>query len=241
MEDPDHAMEEDRAVTGPGSSEPDVTPVVSLVLNARHRVPPTRALLVGISGIDGSGKGYVAARIAERLGAAGVAAVVLHADDWLNLPRVRFSDQEPGRHFYHHALRLEEMFERLVLPLQETRSVDVEADHAEETATEFLRRRHVHRDVDVILVEGIFLFQQPYLTHFDATIWVDCSFQTALQRAIARGQEGLPPDQTIAAFQRIYFPAQRIHFDLDAPRRSAGMSVRNDPAPPDPNRRHAPK
>ncbi len=38
----------------------------------RGRVPADRAVLVAISGIDASGKGYVAARLAERLVAAGL-------------------------------------------------------------------------------------------------------------------------------------------------------------------------
>ena len=209
---------------------PDLTPVVSLVLNARHRVPPARALLVGISGIDASGKGYVAARLADVLRATGLATEVVGVDAWLNLPSVRFSEVDPGGHFYRYALRLDEMFERLVLPLKRNRAVDVEANVAEETATAFRRHRYRYRDVDVVLVEGIFLFRPPYRAHFDVAAWIDCSFETAQRRAIARGQEGLPPAETVAAFERIYVPAQRLHFDLDAPAASADITIRNDPA-----------
>jgi uridine kinase len=39
----------------------------------------------------------------------------------------------------------------------------------------------------------------------------------------------LPPDETIRAYQTIYFPAQLIHFALDAPREAADTVIDNDP------------
>jgi uridine kinase len=57
---------------------------------------------------------------------------------------------------------------------------------------------------------------------------VECSFETALERALTRGQEGLPPDETIRAYETIYFPAERIHFALDDPKGSADAVIVND-------------
>jgi len=98
-------------------------------------------------------------------------------------------------------------------------------------------RRHVYefRDVDVIVLEGIFLLKRALRAHYDLSIWLDCSFETALKRAIARAQEGLPPEETVRAYETIYFPAQRIHFDRDGPIAAASMRVDNDTrrCPPD--------
>lgn len=45
--------------------------------------------------------------------------------------------------------------------------------------------------------------------------WLDCTFETALERALRRGQEGLRLGETIRAYPAIYCPAQRIHFARD--------------------------
>jgi len=115
-----------------------------------------------------------------------------------------------------------------VIPLRDERSVHLVADFVEETARQY--RKHIYniRNVDVILVEGIFLFKQPYRSLFDLAIWVDCTFATALARALQRAQEGLPPAETIAAYETIYLPAQRIHFDHDHPREFADVILDND-------------
>ena len=187
------------------------------------------ALLVGISGIDGSGKGYLAGRLHARLTQAGLRVAPLNVDGWLNLPGVRFSRTRPGEHFYHHALRLEQMFARLVLPLRRRRSIDIVAPHAEETATAYRDRRYAFHDVDVVLVEGIFLYKREYRPHFDMAVWIDCTFETALERALLRAQEGLPPEETRQAYHAIYFPAQRLHLERDDPRNGADAVLLNDP------------
>ena len=64
--------------------------------------------------------------------------------------------------------------------------------------------------------------------HYDYSVWVNCTFETAMERAIARAQEGLSPSDTTAAYQGIYFPAQRIHFFEDDPVSAATVILNND-------------
>lgn len=101
-------------------------------------------------------------------------------------------------------------------------------DFTEETATTFRKQRYAFRSIDIILLEGIFLFKPMYRDHFDLKVWIDCSFATALRRATAPRPEGLPPQKAKRAFESIYFPAQRIHLDRDEPRKAADLIVRND-------------
>lgn len=155
---------------------------------------------------------------------------MLNVDGWLNLPSRRFNAVEPAQHFYEHALRLDEMFADLVLPLRDQRRVRVSIDFVEETASVYQQRTIEYSDVDVVLLEGIFLFKRPYRAHFDLRIWIDCTFDTALRRAVSRAQEALPPDETRRAYRTIYFPAQELHFQLDNPRAGADAVIVNDPA-----------
>jgi len=82
--------------------------------------------------------------------------------------------------------------------------------------------------IDIVLLEGILLFKPAYRDHYDLAVWIECSFEAALERAIKRGQEGLPPTETIRAFKTIYFPAQRIHLARDNPRDAADIIFLNN-------------
>jgi len=208
---------------------PSLEAATGHVVRARSALDPNRALLVAVSGIDASGKGFVTDRLAGLLQHKGLRVAPIHADGWLNLPHVRHSSTAPDKHFYEHAFRFDEMFTQLVEPLRETRSISLEADFAEETATQFRPERYEYDNVDVILLEAIFLLKREHRHRYDLSLWIDCTFATALQRALARGQEGLPFDATVRAYETIYFPAQRIHFERDAPRDAATWILLNDP------------
>jgi uridine kinase len=202
--------------------------VVRKILERRTNVPDTRSLLVGVSGIDGCGKGYVAAQLQAHLALRGVIPTILNVDGWLNLPQKRFDQSAPAVNFYDNAIRLDQFFTEIVLPLRNRRSIHLVADFVEETASDYRKHTYDYKDVSVVLVEGIFLFKPQYRKYFDLTIWIDCSFPTALARAIDRAQEGLSPANTIAAYDTIYFPAQRIHLTHDKPRENADLIFEND-------------
>jgi len=203
--------------------------LVGKILEARGQIPGQRSLLVAVSGIDGSGKGYVTAKLVPALQARGVRVAGINIDGWLNLPAIRFNPVNPAEHFYLHAIRFDEMFAQLLLPLRDRRSLSVEVDFAEETATAYRRQRYEFAGIDVIVLEGIYLLKRAFHAYYDLSVWLDCSFETALERALARGQEGLPAAETIKAYRTIYFPAQEIHFQRDDPKGAATMIVSNDP------------
>lgn len=207
----------------------EINNVVEAIRAKRDEVPSQRSLLIGVTGIDGCGKGYLTEKIVSQLQRRGLKATGINVDGWLNLPHKRFNKDNPTEHFYENAIRFDDMFRQLILPLKQNRKHYIVMDFAEETATEY--RKHTYRfdDVDIIVLEGIYLLKAAYRSHFDLTLWVECTFETALERALQRGQEGLPPDETIRAYETIYFPAQRIHFARDNPRAVADIIIKNDP------------
>jgi uridine kinase len=202
--------------------------ITDRILETRVSIPAEQSALVAITGIDACGKGFVTAQLLEQLTAKGVRAAIIHVDGWLNLPEVRFDRSNPAEHFYLHAIRFDEMFGQLVLPLRERRTLRLEAGYTEETAMQYRRHTYDFEELDVILLEGAYLLKRPFQAYYDLSIWIECSFEAALERAIARSQEGLGREATAEAYRTIYFPAQEIHFRRDAPRSAATLIVNND-------------
>jgi uridine kinase len=194
----------------------------------RLNVPRDRGVLVGISGIDGSGKGFIAALLEKRLLELRWSSAVLSADDWHKLPTICLNSDNPAENFYEHGLRLDNMFKQVVLPLRDRNVVDVVADYADAKAIVYRKKRYSLRGINIVLLEGIFLFKPAYRDHFNLKIWIECSFASALQRAIVRAQEGLSPAETKRAFETIYFPAQRLHLEHDKPREHADVIFDNE-------------
>jgi len=200
--------------------------VVKEILDARSSISSERSVLTAISGIDASGKGYFTERLVGALQTKGVCAVAISVDAWLNIDR--FDASNPAEHYYQNAIRFEEMFAQTILPLRDHRSLRVEINYADETAAEYQRRIFEFEDVDVIVLEGIYLLKRAFQVNYDRSIWIECGFETALERAVSRGQEGLSPKETIRDYRTIYNPAQEIHFQRDNPKGVATLTINND-------------
>lgn len=182
-------------------------------------------LFVGISGIDASGKSTLARTLAGELAARAIPAASLNID-WFHTPAtVRFlpphrraePPESHGRHFFDHAFRWEELFGKVVDPLLATGECRADIGVHDMKADAIKLARIEHRAVRVVILEGIFIFRREYADRFHMRLWIDCPFELALQRALARNQEGLSPDAIRADYRRIYLPAQRYHLERDRP------------------------
>jgi uridine kinase len=188
----------------------------------------SKAILVAISGIDASGKGTIARHILDQLKARGIRVALIGLDPWHHPAEVRFSDVNPGEHFFRNAFRFDELFEVLIEPLELNRSVTTTVDLLQPFENEWYSHTYDFFNIDVIVVEGIFLLKRELRGRYNLSFWVECSFGTALRRALRRNQEGLPEEQLIADYGRIYFPAQRIHLARDWPKSFVDGILAND-------------
>jgi uridine kinase len=202
--------------------------IVEQILTKQRALPERRSLLVAISGIDGSGKSTIAPRIVEGVNRRGVKAVLIGLDAWHTPPEERFNPADPARHFYRHAFRFEELFSLLIDPLQRNRSIDLTVELTRLPENDRFPHSYSWRDVDVIVLEGIFLLKRELRDRCDLALWIECSFETALRRALRRNQEGLSESEIIRDYHTIYFAAQEIHFAEDDPRSSADGILENE-------------
>jgi uridine kinase len=201
--------------------------VVGAVLRLCAARPRVSSLLVAVSGIDGSGKSATASRWAAALTEAGQRVASLGTDAWHYPKSIRFTATEPAANFYRNGLRFEAMFDLLVEPLRWRRSIALSAPLIDPVTDAWYPGSFAFENVDVILLEGIFLLRPTWRSRYDLAVWIDCPFETALARALARNQEGISREALEADYRRIYFPAQRLHMAADRPSELADLIYRN--------------
>jgi uridine kinase len=200
--------------------------------------PGNKAILLGISGIDASGKSTLARRVGDELRRRGMPFAPLSID-WFHtdagtrfLPPARANEPPASHaeHFFHHAFRWSELFRGLVGPLLATGACD-QTVGVHDMKTDQIMPTHVrHSGVRIVLLEGIFIFRHEHAPLFDLRVWLDCSFETAMVRAVSRNQESLPEAAIRADYERVYFPAQRLHLRRDNPTKGA-LIVPEAPSP----------
>jgi uridine kinase len=201
---------------------------VADVIHTRVPAPSAPALLVALSGIDGSGKSTLARELVQRLERDGLRVAGVGVDPWQHPQTVRFGGPDRGLHFYRHAVRFDAMFAELVTPLVRDRGIDLEIAGIRSDRDIYEPLAYHYGAVDVVLLEGIFLLQPAFDARFDLRVWIDCSFETALERALHRNAEDRPLDALRDDYEFVYHAAQRHHIACDRPRDRADVLIDNE-------------
>jgi uridine kinase len=188
----------------------------------------TSAFTVAISGIDASGKGYIAKQLQEELEKKGYKVANINIDPWQNPIPIRLCRENPAENVYENIFRWNDFFEQLIFPLQENRSIYLATKGIRSDADIYYPMIYEYKEMNIVLIEGILLFKKKYLPYFNYKIWIDCSFETGLRRAISRNVEKLDEARLIHDYEVYFYAAQRLHFERDDPRSKADCIFEND-------------
>lgn len=199
------------------------------IIQKHHdHVAPT-VFTVAVSGIDASGKGHISKLLQEELENCGYNVANINVDPWQNPLPVRLKKEHAAKNFYDNVFRWDDFFNQLIIPLQQNGEILLDTKGIRSDADVYYPILYDYRNLDIILVEGILLLQKKFLSLFDYKIWIDCSFETGLQRAIQRNVEKLDEERLKKDYEMYYYAAQRLHLERDVPRQYADSIFNNDP------------
>ena len=188
----------------------------------------TNTFTVGISGIDASGKGYITGFLQKELEKRNYKVANINVDPWQNPIPIRLQKEDPAENFYKNVFRWDNFFSQLIVPLRTNRHIYLQTMLIRTDGDFYYSFIYDFNDIDILLIEGIFLFKQELLNYYDWKIWIDCSFETGIYRAIERNSEKLSREQLIHDYNTYYYPAQIYHFQRDDPKDVSNIIYCND-------------
>lgn len=198
------------------------------ILSAKDRHHGKNLFTVAISGIDASGKGYISDLLQKQLENKSYNVANINIDPWQNPKPIRLKTENAAENIYENIFRWTDFFEQLIFPLQKNKGICLETKGICTDADIYYPIKYNYRDLDILLIEGIFLFKKRYLSNYDYKIWIECQFETGLQRAISRNVEKISKEQLIHDYETFYYPAQRLHFERDDPKGTADTIFFNE-------------
>lgn len=176
------------------------------------RKQPDKALILGINGIDCSGKTMFAEGLQNYLNARGKEAQLIHLDEFLNDRATRFSGDYRDELFYERVKQGYQydhvkLIDNLLKPAQQDGSARAHLSLLDWTTDRHdIEREFIITPDSVVIIEGVFLFIDIISPYIDIQVFLDIPFDVCLERARTRD-----PEAVYRNYERKYLPAQEAY------------------------------
>ena len=188
-------------------------------------------VLIGIDGVDASGKTTLANELAEYLQDENRNIIRASIDGFHNPEKVRYvKGKDSPEGYYYNSFNHEAIAKVLLNPLSSGKLEYKTAVFDYRTDSEVVLLTQKATDDSMLIMEGIFLFRPELIKYWDLKIFLDVDFKFTVQRAIKRAaeREHIGSDQEIIdKYNARYIPGQKLYLQEANPKDKADIVIDN--------------
>lgn len=176
--------------------------------------------LIGISGVDCSGKSTLSKDLFDFLMDNNINTYLLSGDDFLFDRDTRYTNKNQIHGYYNESFNYEKMFHELISPAINSSLFSKEIDHLDWQSNKMISQEFIFKSPFVLVLEGVFLFKEQYRDYFDYKVWLNIPFKDALKLAFQRTRDLEYYGDKNAIMKRYterFYPAQLYHILNDKP------------------------
>jgi phosphoglycolate phosphatase len=188
---------------------------------------PSWPLIIGINGIDTSGKTFFTESLAVYLTSGDFAVQVINLDNFHNPRSVRNSGEDLVESYYQHGFDIETLIENILEPVRTKGEcsttltlLDLLTDRYE-----IERSFSINKDTFVLL-EGVYLFRKELAPYIDYKIFLDIPLEESRRRAAVRDVP-LFGEEILHRYDEKYLPAQSRYLQEYPPSAVADLIIDN--------------
>jgi uridine kinase len=211
--------------------EPMTAEIIEKILEAIRSVKNERPALVAFDGVDTAGKTTLADAAAEQMRRHGPGTPVRVSLDKFHYPKNIRNARGALSHegYFHDSFDYTSVLECVIKPVRENAGHLVPGVFDYNANSKItLRPIPVSPDL-VVLFDGIFLNRDELASVWDLSIFLDISFDTMRQRALARDLTLFPAEEEIRKrYENRYIPGQRLYLAQCRPQERAHIVIDNN-------------
>ena len=186
-----------------------------------------KAFVIGINGIDNSGKTTFAKSFEKYLNLKGYKTQLILLDDFHNPTEVRYSGQDEIDNYYNKSFNFKMIIEKILKPIKEDKNFKIKLNLLDLQTNKFEVERVYSIDTSTIVIfEGVFLFRKELLSYFDYKIFLEIPFKESKRRAKNRDIK-IYEKEIISKYDFKYLPAQEKYLTELKPLETADLIINN--------------
>lgn len=187
--------------------------ILKLVTNKKN-------YLIGISGIECSGKSTLSKKLFNFLLENNINTYLLSGDDFLFNRETRYANKNQIQGYYNESFNYEKLFNEIISPAINSDSFSEVISYLDWQSNKMISKEFTFKSPFVLILEGVFIFKEQYREYFDYKVWLDISFQDSLKLAFQRTRDleyyG-DKNYIIKRYTERFYPAQLYHILNDNP------------------------
>jgi phosphoglycolate phosphatase len=209
------------------------TDILSLVdrlavcMSIEKHIAATHPKVIGINGVDTSGKTEFTVFLSKYLRARHFDVTVIHLDDFHHPSSVRRQGKNEIDAYINNAFNLELLGRKILRPAYQRKAVSVSLDLLDLETDEFTNtRRYDIAENALVLLEGTLLYRPPISQYIDARIFLQIPFDEVLKRAEVRDvpKYGV---SFLEKYRQKYIPIQQWYLDTYQPVEQSDFVIDN--------------
>ncbi len=207
--------------------------LLKLVSEKILKINSQKPLLIGINGVDGSGKTYFAKELENYLcNIINRQIINISIDDFHNPREIRYQKGENSSiGYYEDSFNLKAFIEFVFKPIVEGKT-KIKTKYFYHFTDKELNEPFTSINKNaIIIIEGIFLFKKELVDYFDFKIFIDVDFKFTVARAIARDKKKKETQQeknlVNEKYLKRYVPGQKLYLEDVKPKELADFVFDN--------------
>jgi uridine kinase len=184
-----------------------------LLEEVRKRKNNDRLFIIGISGIDTSGKTLFAESFQEFLVSQNLRTQLIKLDDFHNPKKIRYLGNDEVENYYLRGFNLDTILRELLEPARRYPDYRVRLKLLDLLTDKYETEKEYSFNNDtVVIFEGVFLFRNEFSPYIDYKIFLEISFEESKRRANERDVPVFG-SQILSKYDTKYLPAQQKYLD----------------------------
>lgn len=146
--------------------------------------------IIGISGLDASGKSQLSKKLLNNLNSSGHSTLLFSGDSFPFPPEIKnnYSGRDWGKHHMNKTINFDLMVTNLLKPLKKLENTITLSILDFDNGIESTKTYNINYPV-IILIESIYLFQPKIIEYLDLKIYLDITLDESLKRATSRSRD----------------------------------------------------
>ena len=203
-------------------------PIFNTILaGVKSRKRKDKAFVVGITGIDTSGKTNFAEGFAEFINSQGCGTQLIRLDDFHNPKKIRYAGANQADNYYHKSFDIVTITQRLLVPIREQGKLSTKLILLNLNTDKYeIEKDYSVTEDTIVIFEGVFLFRKELSKYLDYKIFLNIPFEESKNRAIIRDIP-IYGEEIMKRYDEKYLPAQRKYLEEYPPLQLADIIIDN--------------